>query len=139
MAVVLLLPAFVSAFRRVKSRYLLKHNQDIESIRQLDWKHFEELLGKYYRQAGYKVLENHGRGPDSGVDLRLRDAGNRSILVQCKQWKQKVGVKIVRELYGVVASEGAGSGIVVTSSAFTKEAQEFANSVPVELVDGYGK
>ena len=110
-AAVLLLPAFVSAFRRIKSHYSLKHNQDIESIRQLDWKQFEELLGEYYRQTGYKVLENHGRGPDGGVDLRLRDAGNRSILVQCKQWpKRKVGVKIVRELYGVVASEGAAAG-----------------------------
>ena len=138
-AAVLLLPAFISAFKRINSRHLLKHNQDIGSIRQLDWKKFEELLGEYYRQTGYKVLENHGRGPDGGVDLRLRDAGNRSILVQCKQWRErKVGVQIVRELYGVVAAEGASSGIVVTSGAFTKEAQEFAKSesVSVELVDG---
>lgn len=62
---------------------------------------------------------------------------HRSTLVQCKQWrKQRVGVGIVRELYGIVSAEKADNGIVVTSGSYTQEARKFAARVPVEWVDG---
>ena len=57
--------------------------------------------------------------------------------MQCKQWRsQRVGVKVVRELLGVVTAEGAAGGIVVTAGSFTRDAQEFAGRVAVELIDG---
>ena len=75
-------------------------------------------------------------GPDGGVDLVLRKDG-RKVLVQCKHWKKnKVGVKEVRELNGVVAAKGAYSGILVTSGIFTTEALNFAGESPIELIDG---
>ena len=41
-------------------------------------------------------------------------------LIQCKQWKAyKVGVKIVRELLGVMVGAGAAGGYVVTSGALS--------------------
>jgi restriction system protein len=39
-------------------------------------------------------------------------------------------------LYGVVSAEGANKGILITSSAFTKGAEEFAQGKPIELIDG---
>jgi restriction system protein len=61
----------------------------------------------------------------------------RLILVQCKHWKVwKVGVKIVRELRGVVSSEGADGGIVVTSGKFSGDAVDFARTSGIRLVDG---
>jgi restriction system protein len=48
--------------------------------------------------------------------------------VQCKQWHaQQVGVTIVRELYGVMAAEGATGGYRA-SGRFTKEALQYASS-----------
>jgi hypothetical protein len=44
------------------------------------------------------------------------------------------GVNIVRELMGVVASERAAAGIVVTSGSFTDGAQAFARGVPLRLI-----
>jgi restriction system protein len=48
----------------------------------------------------------------------------------------KVGVDIVRELYGVMAARGATGGFVVTSGRFTDEATSFASGRNVNLVDG---
>ena len=70
-------------------------------------------------------------GPDGGVDLRLRKNG-QVVFVQCKQWKARsVGVKVVRELFGVMAAKNVKHGIVVTYGEFTSEARDLgkANSV----------
>jgi len=51
----------------------------------LSWKEFEELVAEAYRRMGYRVIENHGSGPDGGVDIRL-EKNSHLHLVQCKQW-----------------------------------------------------
>lgn len=68
------------------------------------------------------------------MDLELF-LGNDKYLVQCKQWKtSRVGVATVRELYGVMAAEGAVGGYVVASGDFTDEAHRFAEGRAIELV-----
>jgi restriction system protein len=63
--------------------------------------------------------------------------GGEKFFVQCKQWKAfKVGVDVVRELYGVMAAKGATGGFVVTSGRFTDDAKAFADGRNVQLVDG---
>ncbi len=48
------------------------------------------------------------------MDLELRKEGELH-LVQCKRWRaRKVGVEIVRELYGVMTALGAVGGYVVS-------------------------
>lgn len=137
-ALALLVPALLSALRARKQRRLLDRQQDLESIRKLDWKDFEMLLGEYYRRREFRVEENRRGGADGGVDLRLRDRDGLHV-VQCKQWlERQVGVRIVRELLGVMVHEGAHRGIVVTSGTFTREATEFAEGKQMELVDGDG-
>ena len=64
------------------------------------------VLGEAYRLLGYRVTEIGGGGADGGVDLMLTKGGEK-FLVQCKQWKAyKIGVDVVRELYGVMAAKG---------------------------------
>ena len=66
----------------------------------------------------------------------LTKAGEK-FLVQCKQWKAlKVGVGVVRELYGVMAAKGAAGGYVVTSGQFTQEAKDFASGRNIGLMNG---
>ncbi|WP_437207211.1 restriction endonuclease [Planctomicrobium sp. SH664] len=98
---------------------------------------FESLVSEVFRRQGY-ILEQIGGGqPDGGIDHRLSKAGE-VVLVQCKHWHiQKVGVKIVRELLGVVTCEGVQSGIVMTSGRFTPESRQFAAKVPIRLIDGH--
>lgn len=57
--------------------------------------------------------------------------------MQCKHWRdERVSVSIVRELYGVMAADGANRGIVVTSGGYTPDALDFARGNPLELIDG---
>jgi restriction system protein len=82
------------------------------------------------------VLDNIEDGPDGGVDLRLRKNG-QVVFVQCKHWKARsVGVKVVRELYGVMAAKSVKQGIVVTYGAFTSGASDFAKANSIALIDG---
>jgi restriction system protein len=134
----LLVAAVISALRHSQAIKLHDRAQTggIDEIRGLSWSRFERLIGETFRRQGYEVKEVGRRSGDGGVDLVLTKDG-REHLVQCKQWRaQSVGVAVVRELYGVIAARGAAGGFVVTSGTFTREAQVFADSCSVELVDG---
>ena len=135
--VLLLLAAgFVSMVVARQRRRLLDRQTGLDSVGELSWQAFEPLVGEMFRRKGYRVLENPGSGPDGGVDLRLQK-DRKKVYVQCKHWKKKnVGVKPVRELFGVMKAGGADEGIVVTYGDFTPEARVFARGKPLELIAG---
>ena len=137
LAVILLLGiALLSALVSWLKRLQLDSQKGIESIRALNWKQFEELIGEAYRRQGFVVTENMGSGPDDGIDLILQKNAETT-LVQCKQWrKTKVGVSVVREMLGILTAKRASQVIIVTSGNFTTEAQRFATNKPIVLIDG---
>ena len=105
------------------------------SLQRLNWREFEILMLEWFAQQGYQVQDTQ-LGADGGVDIVLKKAG-KTYFVQCKHWRAyKVGVGIVRELRGVMASEGAVGGFVVTSGIFTDEARRFAARNEITLIDG---
>ena len=121
--------------RRQRAAFLQQH-LDIDWLNRLTWQDFERQVAEVYRQQGYAVDEIGGGGADGGVDLRLHRDGHTSI-VQCKRWRTyKVGVKPVRELFGVMTAEGANRAVFITSGVYTNEALAFAQGRPIELVDG---
>jgi restriction system protein len=135
--------AGVSAWRRKVRQDLVNEVAQSPASDALDgmsWREFELLVGEGFRLQGYQVVETGGGGADGGVDLVLTRPGRNGtekFLVQCKQWRAlKVGVDVVRELYGVMAARGATGGFVVTSGRFTDEALSFASGRNVTLVDG---
>ncbi|MDD2882976.1 MAG: restriction endonuclease [Rhodoferax sp.] len=134
-----LVGAAMSFFRRKQRAALVTDVAQAQSANALDgmsWREFEMLVGEAYRLQGYRVTETGGGGADGGIDLALAK-GSEKFLVQCKQWKAyKVGVDVVRELYGVMAAKGATGGFVVTSGRFTDDAKAFAEGRNVQLVDG---
>jgi restriction system protein len=106
------------------------------TITSMSWRDFERLVGEVFRRQGFTVSGFGGQGPDGGVDLGLTKSGQR-FLVQCKHWrKRQVGVTVVRELNGVVSAQGVHGGFVVTGGKFSREAQEFADSCGIKLIDG---
>ena len=135
-AAAFLLPAAVSYVERARKKRLLDRQQDLESIRNLPWRQFEELVAEAFRRDGFRVIENTSAGPDGGVDIRLRK-GEESYLVQCKNWrKRSIGVATVREMFGVLVAESAREVLVVGSGTFTAEAARFAKGKSIRLVDG---
>lgn len=128
-----------SAWRRHQRRTLLAkatYGRAAQGVAGMSWREFEALVSEAFRLQGFRVEETGGKGPDGGVDLVLTRDGETH-LVQCKHWRaEKVGVQVVRELYGVMAATGAEGGYVVTSGRFTDDATEFASGRNVELLDG---
>ncbi len=135
--------AAMSAWRRRARQNLVAdvaQSKATDALDGMSWREFEMLVGEGFRLQGYQVVETGGGGADGGVDLVLTRPGKNGgekFLVQCKQWRAfKVGVEVVRELYGVMAARGATGGFVVTSGRFTDEAISFASGRNVNLVDG---
>lgn len=135
---ILLCGAIASAFKRWRRGKLhagVVAKPSRNTLERMSWQDFERLVGETFRRRGFQVEERGGAGPDGGVDLALH-LGSDSYLVQCKQWKSRsVGVATVRELFGVMAAEGAVGGFVVASGDFTDEARRFAEGRSIELVN----
>jgi YVTN family beta-propeller protein len=107
----------------------------LDWLRALDWRQFEELVGRAYQGQGYQVLPT-AHGADGGIDLILT-RGTERIFVQCKHWRSsQVGVQVARELFGLVSAHQATWGVVATSGRFTAEAKEFAHHARLTLLDG---
>ncbi|KXI31050.1 restriction endonuclease [Paraglaciecola hydrolytica] len=135
LSALLLLPAPFAYFNGRRKRQLVDVQSDIDSIKALSWKAFEELVAEAYRRQGYRVIEN-GFGPDGGVDVKLfKD--NVVTLVQCKQWRSKnVGVSVIREMFGVLTAQQAQKVIVICCGGFTADAVAFADGKPIQLIGG---
>lgn len=131
--------AGISAWKRRERKALVANVVQSAAADVLDgmsWQQFERLVGEAFRLQGYAIVETGGGGADGGVDLIL-SKDSEKFLVQCKQWKAfKVGVNVIRELYGVMAAKGSAGGFVVTSGRFTDEASNFANGRNISLIDG---
>ena len=99
---------------------------------------FEEKCLHLLQQMGFTASSTTSTN-DGGIDIiaiHSQPILAGKYIIQCKDWKSNVGVTVVRELYGVVNAEGANKGILITSSAFTKGAEEFARGKTLELIDG---
>jgi restriction system protein len=131
---VFLVAAPFAFFNARRKRRLLDEQKDLDSIKELSWKEFEELVAEAYRRQGYRVIEND-LGPDGGIDVTLMK-GNDCVIVQCKQWRSRsVGVSVVREIYGVLTAHSASHAIIICCGDFTRDAIVFAEGKPIQLIN----
>jgi restriction system protein len=135
-ATLFLLMAPLSLIRSLQRRRLLDRQSGLDSIREMSWRQFEMLCGETFRRKGYAVEETGLGGADGGVDLILWK-GEERVLVQCKRWRTfKVGVREIRELFGILAADPAARAVFVSSGSYTAEARRFAKGKPLDLIDG---
>lgn len=128
--------AIASFIGRARRRKLLDNQTGIDSLRHMNWRQFEQLAGEAFRRQGYAVEETGLGGADGGIDLILRREG-QATLVQCKQWKNRqVGVKVVREMYGLLLHHHAVALKIVALGNYTGDARRFALGKPIELIHG---
>lgn len=90
---------------------------------------FEELLADILSDLGWEVhLTQTTR--DGGKDILAymnTELGRLLCLVEAKRYSEhrKVGVDVVRTLYGTLCDHKANSGVLITTSSFSKDAMEF--------------
>lgn len=108
-----------------------------ELMRELNPRKFEELIAELLKDKGYEVILTPP-SRDGGRDIlaiRRDDIGTALTLVECKRYaeRNRVGVDIVRGLYGVVSEQNATRGLIATTSYFTSGARAFRDKVPYRL------
>lgn len=97
---------------------------------------FEHELAELYKYLGYKTKVTQA-SRDGGIDIIAKD-GSGHVYIQCKVYSKPVGVKPVRELYGVMCADGVSRGIVACiGEGFTSGATDFAKRSNITLIGAY--
>lgn len=108
---------------------------------------FERLVVELLVKMGYggsikdagKAL---GKTGDEGIDGTIKEdkLGLDIIYIQAKRWKPGsiVGRPEIQKFVGALAGQGAKKGIFITTSSFSKDAQEYVprNETKIVLIDG---
>ena len=108
---------------------------------------FERLVVELLVKMGYggsikDAGKAMGRSGDEGIDGTIKEdkLGLDIIYIQAKRWKpgNVVGRPEWQRFVGALAGQGAKKGIFITTSSFTKEAQEYTprNETKIVLIDG---
>lgn len=88
------------------------------------------------RDAGRTV----GRSGDEGIDGVIKEdrLGLDTIYLQAKRWQGAVGRPEIQKFAGALQGQRAKKGVFITTSSFTKEAEDFANKIDnkIVLIDG---
>ena len=124
--------------RRVEEEELLSTLSTNENLLDLNPYQFETLIRDLFGKMGYDTYQTRARR-DGGVDCVAwyrEPAGKRKTVIQAKRYSNVVPVSDVRDLLGAVLKERAGTGILVTTSAFTRGAHEFARGEQLTLWEG---
>ena len=92
---------------------------------------------------GYGAFENAGRttaaSGDEGIDgIIMEDKlGFSLIYIQAKKWEQgsTVGRPAIQSFVGAISGKG-GKGLFVTTTKFSKQAEDYARQQHIILIDG---
>jgi restriction system protein len=113
----------------------------IERLKSLSPEGFERFCQRLLREAGFIEVEVTGRSGDGGIDgvgvIRLNLISFR-VFFQCKKYDKSVSPAQVRELKGAMDGR-AGRGLLITTGAFTRQAEEEARRFgekQIDLIDG---
>jgi restriction system protein len=119
----------------IRARYC-NYAHPSEVIMTISSRDFEILVAALFERIGYKIkLTQETR--DGGYDIlgiRVLSGLKEQIVVECKKHSQRIGVKAVRELCGVVESSRANKGVLVGMSGFTSNARQFARRSRIDLI-----
>lgn len=134
----------------VETPYFLieKQNQLVktalmQSLYDMDPFLFEQLVADLLQKIGYESVEVTKRSGDKGIDviadLTMDGITSVKTVVQAKRYQEgsNIGGDVITQLRG--SAEVDQRGLVITTSDFTKGAQEesrAANKMPVSLING---
>ena len=100
----------------------------------MDWRQFEHEIRDLVEAFGYEA-EATKPSYDFGVDVIAR-SDRRTVVIQCKLYgKGVIGGDTIMKLVGSRTYFKATDAICITTSRFTKQAQEIAINQDVKLVD----
>lgn len=137
-ALAFLSPITFSLLKSSRKKKLHELRDEIQSIQNLAWPQFKELVAEAYKRNGYNIMENSAFTADPSVDLVMRKSANL-YLVQCRYWQnRKLGLREVKNLFSLMHEKQASGVYLLTTGIFTNEARHYALGRPINLLDGIG-
>lgn len=106
---------------------------------------FERLVVQLLVAMGYggslaDAGQAVGRSGDEGIDGIIKEdkLGLDVVCLQAKRWQGTVGRPVVQAFAGSMEGMRARKGVLITTSTFSKEAQEFVGKIErkIVLIDG---
>jgi restriction system protein len=131
-----------AAYRELRSALA---SEVLERVREQTPDFFEQVVLDVLQAIGYGGPREHaaerlGRSGDGGVDGVIREdkLGLDLIYVQAKRWTNTVGRPEIQQFVGALNGQRAAKGVFITTSNFSREAVQYADTVNprVILVDG---
>lgn len=119
----------LSREKKRRAHYLRKTKID-----ELSGEAFEDYIALLLEVLGFHHIEKTQRSNDYGVDL-LAMKDDQSYAVQCKRYLHPVGIKAVQEVIAGMQYYQCDQAIVITSSSFTHQAINLAESIQIILYD----
>ena len=117
----------------------------IQRVKQLPPEGFEQLVLRLLVGMGYggsmADVQGVARGADGGVDgvVNQDHLGLDRIYIQAKRWEGSVGSPVIQGFAGALDLVGAKKGVIMTTSTFSKPAEECVNRIKdkrIILFDG---
>jgi len=117
----------------------------LEEVRRIPPASFERLVVQLLVKMGYggdlrQDAAVVGGSGDEGIDGIINEdkLGLDVIYIQAKQWADPVGRPEVQKFAGALQGKKAKKGVFITTSSFTRDAQEFVKHLDskIVLIDG---
>ena len=133
---------FEAAFQELQSNLA---DELIQQITNNSPDFFERLVVNLLVKMGYggsikDAGQALGRSGDEGIDGIIKEdkLGLDIIYIQAKRWQGTVGRPEIQKFVGALHGQQARKGVFITTSGFSKEAEQYASGIDpkVVLVDG---
>lgn len=118
----------------------------LNKIKECSPEFFEKLVVDLLLKIGYggsqkEAGEAIGRSGDEGIDGIIKEdkLGLDTIYIQAKRWNGTVGRPEIHKFVGALQGQGAKKGVFITTSNFSKEAEEYADMIgttKIVLING---
>jgi restriction system protein len=134
--------SFAQAYQRLRTNL---EAELLDQVKSSTPSFFERLVIDLLVAMGYGGSRQDagsviGRSGDGGIDGTIKEdkLGLDVIYVQAKRWEDTVGRPEIQKFAGALQGQRATKGVFITTSAFTREAKEYAGviSSKIILVDG---
>jgi restriction system protein len=112
----------------------------LSNMQKMDPYQFESVVADLLKKMGYGESFTTKKSNDGGVDAIVNEdaLGLSKIFAQAKRYAEKniVQQKAIRDFLGSLVANGITKGVFITTSDFSKDAEQLARNKSVVLING---
>ena len=117
----------------------------IQQVKDCSPAFFERLVVDLLVKMGYGGTRKDagqaiGKSGDGGIDGIIKEdrLGLDIVYVQAKRWERQVGRPDIQKFAGALQGQKARKGVLITTSGFSRDAEEYAGNIDTKiiLIDG---